>query len=71
LAVRVHSPHREITFLNKAWRFAQQWGGALRQSGVIAATGLYALDNHVDRLAEGHALAAYIGKRMEIMPNVS
>jgi threonine aldolase len=38
---------------------------------VIAATGLYALDNHVDRLAEDHALAACIGKRMEIMPNVS
>lgn len=57
-------------FINEAWRFAQQWGGALRQSGVIAATGLYALDHHIDRLAEDHALAAQIGKSLERMPNV-
>ena len=35
----------------------QQWGGGLRQLGYIAATGLQALDHHVDRLAKDHELS--------------
>jgi threonine aldolase len=46
--------HEEIA---EAWRYKQMWGGALRQAGIIAAAGLYALDHHVDRLAEDHARA--------------
>jgi threonine aldolase len=57
-------------FINEAWRIAQQWGGALRQSGVISATALYALDNNVDRLSEDHIRAAVIGKSLKEMPNV-
>ncbi len=57
--------------IDKAWRLKQRWGGGLRQSGHIAATGLYALDHHVERLAEDHALAASIGARVADMPNVS
>jgi threonine aldolase len=38
----------------EAWRFKQMWGGAFRQAGVVAAAGLYALDNNVERLAEDH-----------------
>ena len=57
-------------FVNAAWRLKQQWGGALRQSGYVAATGLYALDNHIERLAEDHRLAASIGERLKAMPNV-
>jgi len=41
----------------EAWRYKQMWGGAMRQAGVIAAAGLYALDHHVDRLADDHANA--------------
>ncbi len=41
----------------RAWREKHLMGGALRQSGVIAAAGLYALDHHVERLAEDHARA--------------
>jgi threonine aldolase len=33
------------------------WGGALRQAGIVAAAGLYALDHHVERLADDHANA--------------
>jgi threonine aldolase len=33
------------------------FGGAMRQAGIVAAAGLYALDNHIDRLAEDHARA--------------
>ncbi len=41
----------------KARRFKHLFGGAMRQAGVVAAAGLYALDHHVDRLAEDHANA--------------
>jgi threonine aldolase len=43
--------------ISEAWRYKQMWGGAMRQAGVIAAAGLYALDHHVDRLADDHANA--------------
>ncbi len=36
-------------------------GGAMRQAGVIAAGGLYALDHHIDRLADDHARAGRLG----------
>ena len=58
-------------FIEEAWRYKQQWGGAMRQSGVLAAMCLYALDNHVDRLAEDHALAQYIGDALSGMKNVA
>ena len=37
-------------------------GGAMRQAGVIAAGGLYALDHHIDRLADDHARADRLGQ---------
>lgn len=44
-------------FIEEAWQWKQRLGGAMRQAGIIAAAGLYALDNHVERLAEDHANA--------------
>ena len=41
----------------KARRFKHLFGGAMRQAGIVAAAGLYALDHHVERLAEDHANA--------------
>jgi threonine aldolase len=41
----------------EAWRWKQMAGGAFRQSGIVAAGCLYALDHHVERLAEDHANA--------------
>ena len=40
--------------IDEAWRWKQQWGGAFRQSGIVAAGCLHALDHHVERLAEDH-----------------
>ena len=57
-------------FIARVWRYKQQWGGAMRQSGLIAAACLYALDNHVGRLADDHALAARIGGVLESLPGV-
>jgi threonine aldolase len=48
--------------IDEAWRYKQMWGGSMRQAGIVAAAGLYALDHHVERLADDHenarALAA-------------
>jgi len=43
--------------MERAWEAKFLFGGALRQSGVIAAAMLYALDHHIERLAEDHARA--------------
>ena len=40
--------------IEEAWRHKQMMGGALRQSGVLAAACLHALDHHCERLAEDH-----------------
>ena len=49
-------------FIHEAWRVKQMLGGAMRQSGVIAAAGLYALDHNWDRLAEDHDNAQHLAK---------
>ena len=41
----------------KARRLKHLFGGAMRQAGIVAAAGLYALDHHVERLADDHANA--------------
>jgi threonine aldolase len=43
-----------LELIGEAWRWKQQMGGAFRQSGIVAAGCLYALDHHVERLAEDH-----------------
>ena len=49
-------------FIARARRARKILGGAMRQAGVIAAAGLYALDNNVERLAEDHANAERLAK---------
>ena len=51
-------------FIDRAWRIKQQWGGAMRQSGIVAAMCIYALDNNIDRLAEDHHLAEILSQRI-------
>jgi threonine aldolase/quercetin dioxygenase-like cupin family protein len=43
--------------MRRARRLKHLFGGAMRQAGVLAAAGLYALDHHVERLADDHANA--------------
>ena len=43
--------------MTKARRLKHLFGGAMRQAGIVAAAGLYALDHHVERLADDHANA--------------
>jgi threonine aldolase len=54
----------------EAWRWKQMLGGAMRQAGIIAAAGLYALDHHVDRLADDHARARRLAEGLAALPGV-
>ncbi|MDX6671948.1 MAG: threonine aldolase [Solirubrobacteraceae bacterium] len=56
--------------IDEAWRYKQMWGGALRQAGIVAAAGLYALDHHVERLAEDHANARVVAEGLAEIPGV-
>ncbi len=51
--------------IKKALRIRKLFGGAMRQVGYLAAAGIYALDNHVERLAEDHVKAKKIGQALE------
>jgi threonine aldolase len=49
-------------FIREAWRWKHQLGGAMRQAGIIAAGAVYALEHHVERLAEDHANAQTLAR---------
>jgi threonine aldolase len=48
--------------IDEAWRVRRRMGGSMRQSGILAAAGLYALDHHLDRLADDHRRAARLAE---------
>jgi threonine aldolase len=56
--------------IEEAWRYKQMLGGALRQSGMMAAGCLYALDHHVERLAEDHERARLLASGLVELPAV-
>jgi threonine aldolase len=47
-------------FIKKARRWRKVFGGGMRQAGSLAAAGIYALDNHIERLKEDHTKALHI-----------
>jgi len=49
-------------FIDNVWRWKQRLGGSMRQSGICAAACVYALDHHVDRLADDHANARALAR---------
>jgi threonine aldolase len=55
----------------KALRIRKLFGGAMRQAGFLASAGIYALDNHIARLAEDHKKAKEIGVLLEAAPYVT
>jgi threonine aldolase len=57
--------------IDEAWRYKQMWGGAMRQAGIIAAGALYALDHHVERLAEDHANARALAEGLAGVPGIT
>lgn len=51
-------------FIKEAYRVRKSWGGGMRQAGILAAAGLYALKNNIDRLKEDHDKAKYLAQRI-------
>ena len=58
------------SFIESAWRWKHRLGGAMRQSGVLAAAGLYALKNNVDRLADDHRNARTFAEEISSIPGI-
>ena len=52
------------SFINRSKRWRKTVGGGMRQSGILAAAGLYAIQNNVQRLSEDHDLASYLAGQL-------
>jgi threonine aldolase len=52
-------------FIARARFFRKQWGGGMRQAGILAAACVHALDHHVDRLAEDHRHAGELAEGID------
>ena len=57
--------------IEKALRWRKVLGGGMRQSGILAAAALHALDHHIDRLADDHVLAQRLAQGLQGLPGLS
>jgi threonine aldolase len=57
-------------FILEAWQWKQRLGGAMRQAGIIAAGGVYALRHHVERLADDHLNAKILAEGLANIPGI-
>lgn len=57
-------------FIEQSWVFKQRFGGAMRQAGIVAAGGIYALQHHVARLAEDHEQARALARGLTDIPGI-
>lgn len=57
--------------INRVQRFRKMFGGTMRQSGVLAAAALYALDHHVEGLAQDHANAAALARGLSTIGGIN
>jgi len=58
-------------FIKEARRVRKVMGGGMRQAGILAAAGIYALDHHVDRLEEDHQNAEFLAKDLDQLEQVT
>jgi len=58
-------------FIEQAWVFKQRLGGAMRQAGILAAAGIYALEHHVTRLADDHERARRLARGLAELPGIA
>ncbi|MBT4920471.1 MAG: aminotransferase class I/II-fold pyridoxal phosphate-dependent enzyme [Euryarchaeota archaeon] len=58
-------------FIAKASRWRKMFGGGMRQSGILAAAGMYALDNNIQRLSEDHSRAKRLATALNEMDEYS
>jgi threonine aldolase len=55
----------DLTLIERARRFRRMYGGAMRQAGILAAAGLYALEHHVGRLKDDHDHAKKLARLLQ------
>lgn len=58
-------------FVRAAHRWRKMLGGGMRQAGVLAAAALHALDHHIERLADDHALALRLAQGLQGLPGLT
>jgi len=58
-------------FIRRARRYRKMLGGGMRQAGIIAAAGVYALENMVERLAEDHENARVLADGLSAIPGIT
>ena len=58
-------------FIDEVWRWKQRLGGSMRQAGICAAACIYALDHHVDRLADDHANARALARGLSQIDGIT
>jgi threonine aldolase len=61
----------DLAMLDRLRRFRRMYGGAMRQAGILAAAGLYALEHNIAGLADDHAHAARLAQILHEIPAVS
>jgi threonine aldolase len=54
----------------RAWEIRKRLGGGMRQSGILAAAGLYALEHNLQRIVDDHANARFLAERLGACPRV-
>jgi threonine aldolase len=59
------------SFIDRVHRFRKMFGGGMRQAGIIAAAGIYALDHHLERLKEDHRNAKRLAVGLKEFKGVS
>ena len=55
-------------FIDEARHYRKIFGGGMRQAGILAAAGIYALDHNIERLAEDHEKASYLSRELSKIP---
>jgi threonine aldolase len=61
----------ETSLLDKLRRFRRMYGGAMRQAGILAAAGIYALEHNITRLKEDHDNAKRLARLLQKIPAVT
>lgn len=59
------------SFIGQALRWRKMLGGGMRQAGILAAAGIYALEHNVQRLAEDHANALHLAQGLAGIPGLA
>ena len=58
-------------FIEKARKYRKIFGGGMRQAGILAAAGIYALDNNRERLKEDHEKMKFLARELSTIPSLS